>query len=338
MTEGAWKGMHSASEIRKVACLGVGVIGSSWASNFALEGREVMVYDVKQGYVDAALERVRRDLDFLVEKEILFPDTAEKCMKRLHPTTDVAEALSEVQFIQESGPEQYEAKHGILAQVDKYAPADAVFASSTSGLLISEIAKGTRHPQRCVGAHPYNPPYLIPLVELTRGEKTTDEFISLAYDFYRDLHKEPIVLKKECLGFIANRLQLALTREGADMIMRGMCTAEDVDKAVTYGPGPRWAFLGPYLLMELASSHGGFAASDAHFRPSAELWLQDMADWKTYPAGWTDTAQPQIWAEMAHRPPELGRTDEEIMEYRDDMLVELLKLHGKLHPRERQPV
>ncbi|MBP1736533.1 MAG: 3-hydroxyacyl-CoA dehydrogenase [Oscillospiraceae bacterium] len=327
--------MRQSAEGQRVACLGVGVIGASWATNFALEGCEVALYDISQDSVDRAMEHVRHDLDFLVTQEILFPDTADRCFARLHPTTDLAEALKDVRLIQESGPEHYEAKHKILEQVDRYAPPDAIFASSTSGLLITEIARGTRYPERCVGAHPYNPPHLIPLVELTRGEQTSEECLQWAYQFYQSLHKEPIILQKECLGFISNRLQLALSREGADLIMRGVCTVEDIDKAVTYGPGLRWAFLGPYLLMELASSQGGFVVADEHFRSSAQLWLKDMAKWEAYPDRWSEVAQTQIYDEMAHRPAEQGNNAAEIMEYRDRMLIELLKLHKKLHQRSR---
>lgn len=327
--------MSQSSDIRKVACIGVGVIGASWATNFALEGCEVAIFDVSMERVERALTHVRRELDFLVEKEILFADTAKKCMARIHPTTDMEEALRDVYFIQESGPESYEAKHRILEQVDQFAPTDAIYASSTSGLLITEIAKGSRYPERCIGGHPYNPPYLIPLVEITKGAQTTETCLQRAVQFYQDIHKEPIVLKKECMGFISNRLQLALSREGADMIMRGICTVEDIDKAVTYGPGLRWAFLGPYLLMELASVEGGFTKSDAHFRQSAQLWLKEMAKWEVYPECWTDVAQKQIYDEMEHRPIVQGRSTEDIIHYRDQMLIELLKLHGKLRQRSR---
>ena len=129
--------------------------------------------------------------------------------------------MADAQFIQESGPERLEIKQSILAQVEACAAADALYASSTSGLLISDIAAKAAHPERCVGAHPYNPPHLIPLVELTSGDKTDPALLRLAYDFYQSIGKEAVLLRRECPGFIANRLQLALYREVQDLVMRG---------------------------------------------------------------------------------------------------------------------
>ena len=165
--------------------------------------------------------------------------------ERIHYTTEMAQALEHAEFVQESGPESYEIKRKILAQMEEVLPADTVIASSTSGLLITKIAEDARHPERIVGGHPYNPPHLIPLVEIVRGEQSSDEAVTCAAAFYRALGKEPVVLNKEVSGFIANRLQVAVYREAIDLVVNGVCSLEDTDKALLWGPGIRWGIMGP---------------------------------------------------------------------------------------------
>ena len=245
-------------------------------------------------------------------------------------TTSIEEAVKDAQFLQESVLEQYEVKQNLLEEVDKHAPADAVFASSTSGLLITEIAKRSKHQERCLGAHPYNPPHLIPLVEISRGEKTSEETVKRARDFYKSLGKEPIVLRKEALGFISNRLSMALYREAADLVTRGVCSVEDIDKAVNFGPGLRYALMGPNLIYQLGGGQYGIKGLLKHVENSVQLWLEDMAAWKKWPPGWDETAQEGVNIEMANRPPEQGRTNEEIARWRDDGLIEILKFLKKI--------
>ena len=180
------------------------------------------------------------------------------------------------------------------------------------------------------GGHPYNPPHLIPLVEITRGEKTTEETVECAKAFYQKLGMEPVVLKKEALGFICNRLQMALYREVANLVMSGVCTVDDADKAVTFGPGICWGIMGPSLVFELGGGAGGVSGLMNHLHDSTTLWLQDMADWKEFPAEWAGIAQKGVDEELAHRPAEVGNTPETLAEWRDKMLIEELKLHHKL--------
>jgi carnitine 3-dehydrogenase len=314
----------------KVACLGAGVIGGSWAICFAMNGHKTALYDINDDILKVAMERARNNLEFLKEKGLMSEEQVQETLDRITATTDISQAVSDVKFIQESGPEKYELKQKIMEAVDDCAPADAVYASSTSGLLITEIAKSSRFPGRCVGGHPYNPPHLMPLVEITKGEKTGDEAVKTAYDFYKQLGKEPIILHKETLGFIANRLQIALAREAINLVLNGVCSVEDVDKAVTFGPGLRWAVMGPNLLQHLAGGAGGFKASHQHLRYSGELWLEDMATWTKFPEEWTEVGQEGVYKEMENRAPEFGRTEEELLRFRDDMLLKLLSMHGKL--------
>ncbi len=317
-------------EIRKTAVLGAGLIGSSWAANFLWKGFSVHIYDISDAALTTAEKRIRKNMEYLVSKGILTADKLNEALGLAKYTTSLAEAVKDVQFLQESVLEKYEVKQALLAEVDKHAPADAVFASSTSGLLITEIAKGSEHPERCLGAHPYNPPHLIPLVEISRGQKTSEETVKRACGFYMSLGKEPIVLRKEALGFISNRLSMALYREAVDLVMRGVCSVEDIDKAVNFGPGLRYALMGPNLIYQLGGGPQGIQGLLKHVENSVELWWEDMATWKKWPPGWYEKAQEGVNEEMANRIPEQGRTNEEIAGWRDDGLIEILKFLKKI--------
>lgn len=318
-------------KVTKVACVGTGVIGASWATNFALKGYPVNVYDVKEDLFDLARRRINESLEALAKNEVITYEEIPEITSRISYSTSMEETVKDVQFIQESGPENYEVKQDILAEIEKYAPVDAIYSSSTSGLLITEIAKFAKHPERCIGGHPYNPPHLIPLVECTKGEKTTEEFVQRAKAFYLSVGKEPVILQKEALGFIANRLQQGLFREAANLVMKGVCTVEDIDKATTFGPGIRWGIMGPALIFELGGGEKGIkGVFDDHMLPSINLWLEDMADFKEYPDGFADLIQKGVDEELKNRPAEIGQDRESLQQYRDDMLIALLKLHNKL--------
>lgn len=181
--------MESA-KIKNIAVLGgSGQIGSGWATNFLWKGYPVSIYDVSDECLQTVRGRIRGNLEYLVNKGVLTADKMNVALSLAKFTTKIEEALQDVQFIQEAVPEKYEIKQAVLKEVDRYAAQDAVFASSTSGLLITEIAKYSSLPERCLGAHPYNPPHLIPLVEISKGEKTNESSIRKAYDFYRSWGK-----------------------------------------------------------------------------------------------------------------------------------------------------
>ncbi len=318
------------NDIRDVAVIGSGVIGYSWALSFAMNGHKVRVYDVKDDALKLAKSRIHDSLENLVSNKVLNPNKIEKIESRISYTTSIENAVKNTKFIVESGPEKYEVKWSIVNDVEKYASEDAIIASSTSGLLITEIAKNAKHPERFIGAHPYNPPHLIPLVEITKGEKTKDENVQLAYDLYKSIKKEPVILQKEALGFICNRIQMAVYREVSDLVMRGVCSIEDADKAVTYGPGIRWAIMGPSLVFELGGGQGHIDGLMNHLNDSIKLWLNDMADWKEFPEQFPEIAREGVEESLKNRPKEIGNTDESLAEYRDKMLIEILKLHNKL--------
>ena len=317
--------------IDKIAVLGGGgVIGSGFAVNFAWKNMPVVIYDISAAALETARTRVSGALSYLAAQGVISPADAQAALGRITYTTDVAEAVKDAGFIQEAVLEQYAVKKELLALVDRHTSPTAIFASSTSGLLISEIARDSKHPERCVGAHPYNPPYLIPLIEVAKGEKTSDEAAARTMELYRSIGKEPILLQKEALGFIANRLQIALYREVVEIVKRGICSVEDVDKALCFGPGLRFALMGANMIFQLAAGPYGIKGALHHMGPSAEMWLADMADWKKFPEGWGDQAQEGVNAAMANRPADQGRTTEEIAKWRDEGLIMLLKYLKKI--------
>lgn len=319
-----------AEDIRVAASIGAGVIGYSWALKFAMAGLTVWAQNRSEESSELARERVRTSLDALVANGVYDEAQAAEIAGRIRYTTSIEEAVRDAQFIQESSSEHYEVKWELVRAIEAAAAPDAIVASSTSGLLVSEIAKDAKHPERFCGGHPYNPPHLIPLVEITKGDRTSEETVACAKEFYARVGMEPVVLQKEALGFICNRLQMALYREVANLVLSGACTIEDADKAVTFGPGIRWGIMGPSLVFELGGGKGGVSGLMNHLDESISLWLADMADWKSFPREFAQVAQEGVDAELAARPAEIGNTPESLASYRDHMLIELLKLHGKL--------
>lgn len=317
-------------DIKKVACVGAGVIGYSWALYFSLKKLEVNVYDISKEGLDLAKKRVHESLKSLIANKVLTLEESAEVEKRINYTLSIEDAVKNVQFIVESGPENYDVKRDMVKNMESFTSNKTIIVSSTSGLLISEIAKNAKNPERFIGAHPYNPPHLIPLVEITKGEKTSEEVVNVTKEFYKSIGKEPVVLQKEALGFICNRIQMALYREVCDLVMRGVCTVEDADKAVTYGPGLRWGIMGPSLVFELGGGENGISGLLQHLKPSIDLWLADMADFKNFPSEFGSIAQNGVNDEIKNRSLEIGNDKKSLEEYRDKMLIELLKLHNKL--------
>lgn len=319
--------MIKLEDIKKVSCIGSGVIGSGWAICYAMHEYDVAMYDINDGQLDVGKKYLTDSLNSMVDLGAISAKKAEEVQKKISWSTDLETTLKDTLFIQENGPEKVEVKQRILSQVEEFANPKAVYASSTSGLMISDITSNAKHPERCLGAHPYNPAHIIPLIELTKSEKTNPEYVTLAQKIYQAVGKEAIVLQKECPGYIANRLQLALGRECQDLIMRGVCTAEDVDKAVVYGPGLRWAIFGPNMIMQLCSPQG-LRETYKTFK-GADAWLKDMANWTEQPEGFGEIAQAQVDTMMKNFPDGIGHNNDDCAKYRDKMLINILKLHGK---------
>lgn len=317
------------TEIERACCYGSGLIGSGWATNFILAGVETKMYDLRQDLLNNAAELVKKNLTFFLDEGLISQEQMDQALGRLVLTTDPEEALKDVQFVQENTPERIEIKRSAIAVMEKYCGDTVVIASSTSGLLISDIAAAAKHPERFVGAHPYNPVYLLPLVEVTRGKETSDEAVNEAYAFYKQVRMEPVVLKKEAFGFIANRLQHVLYREAADLVYRGVCTMEDVDRAALFGPGLRWGLMGPNMVFQLGGGAGGIEGLLKHMGPTMELCYKDACKWDSMPMDYIEKTQPMMDEIMKQRAPETGNTNEEIELFRDRGLLMLLKYHGK---------
>ncbi|MEO1315911.1 MAG: 3-hydroxyacyl-CoA dehydrogenase NAD-binding domain-containing protein [Pseudomonadota bacterium] len=255
-----------------VAILGAGVIGASWASLFLAAGHHVRVHDpasdaetAVRAYVDGAWPALSR----LGLAERGTPDAIS-----FH--TDPAEAVEGIAFAQESVPERVEIKHALYARIEDAFPANAVIASSASGLTLTEMQAGWRDPRRLVLGHPFNPPHLVPLVEVMGNERTDADAVPAAEALYEDAGKVTIRVEKEVPGHVANRLQAALWREAIHLVLEGVASVKDVDTAIWAGPGQRWAAMGPSTLFHLAAGAGGLEEYCRRYGPSFNRWWDDL--------------------------------------------------------------
>ncbi|MAM77003.1 3-hydroxyacyl-CoA dehydrogenase NAD-binding domain-containing protein [Tistrella mobilis] len=256
----------------RIAVLGAGTIGMSWAALFAASGREVVVYDPAPDTEARCRRLVAASADAL--SALGQPQAGDD--SRMRFTTDPAEAVDGAGFVQESVPERVEVKHALYARIaDRLAP-QAIIGSSTSGLTLGQLQAGCAVPGRLIIAHPFNPPHLIPLVELMGNDLTDADVIDTADAFYTGLGKVCVRLHKEVPGHIANRLQAAIWREAIHLAAEGVASVEDIDKAVAYGPGLRWAAMGPVSLFHLGGGPGGIRAFCDHLGGAFQSWWQDL--------------------------------------------------------------
>ncbi|MDD7363377.1 MAG: 3-hydroxyacyl-CoA dehydrogenase NAD-binding domain-containing protein [Firmicutes bacterium] len=314
------------TEFQKIANIGGGVIGSSFSIIFARGGLNVTNISRNDDGVKRTQTKIETMLDQLLEKDVIDAEEKEDILSRISYSTDMEEVLKDVDYVQENWPETMEKKREVVELFEKYAPDDAVLASSTSGLLVSEIAKNAKHPERILGVHPYNPPHIIPLIEIIKGEKTDEALPEKVKTFFSDLGKIPVVLNKEVPGYIANRLQAAVFRESIDLVVNGVATMEDVDKALTFGPGIRWGIMGSALNFELASDKGLEGMVDV-IGKSMLTWLDDMATWTEFPDDMSKVYEGVDEA-IENRPKEIGDNREDLNDYRTSMLIDILKLHN----------
>lgn len=263
----------SGDRIERVAIVGTGVIGASWAAHFLAHGLDVVATDPAPD----AERRLRADVAAhwpTLSRFGLAPDASPD---RLAFHADLATAVRDADFVQENGPEREAVKHELYAVLDAATRPDVVLASSSSGLLPSVIARGcAEHPERVVIGHPFNPPHLIPLVEVVPGERTAPDAVDRAFAFYEQVGKRPIKLRQELPGHVANRLQAALWQEAYSLVERGVATVADIDTAIAHGPGLRWAVLGPFVNQHLSGGPGGLAHVLEHLGPPTEAWWRDL--------------------------------------------------------------
>jgi carnitine 3-dehydrogenase len=239
--------------IRRIAVVGTGVIGASWAAQYLARGLDVVATNPNSD-AEAAL---RKYVDEAWEQLEVIGLSAGAARDRLTFTTNMKEALSSVDFVQENGPERPDFKIKLFADMDDATPADSLIASSSSGITPSVMQSKCKHPERVLIGHPFNPPHIIPLVEVVGGTKTSPDAIDQAMKFYSSNGKKPIHLLKELPGHVANRLQAALYREVLYLIEQGVLGVEDADTAVSWGPGLRWGVMGPNLLWHIGGGEGG---------------------------------------------------------------------------------
>jgi len=305
------------SEIRSVAVVGAGTVGASWAAFFALHGLEVRVFDVHEPTRRAAEGILRGHLQRLVALGLAEADRVAGV--RVTVADGLEAAVAGADFVQESAVERYDVKRELFAQLDAMTAPDCLLASSSSGLLISEIQTVMGHPERAFIAHPFNPPHLIPLVELVAGKATAAESVARARSFFRGLGKEPVVLNREVPGHLANRLAAALWREAIDLVASGVASVEDVDTALRAGPGLRWAIMGQHLIYHLGGGQGGYGAFIDHIGKAFEEYWRGMATWTEIPAAAREAIIAGVQAEAQ------GRSLPELAAERDRKLAAILK-------------
>jgi carnitine 3-dehydrogenase len=264
-------GRPSPEAVATVAVVGTGVIGAGWAAHFLRMGYDVAAWDPGPGAAER-LTALVEDAWPVLERLGLRQGASRS---RLRFAGSLAEAAADAQFVQESAPEVLDAKIALLAELDAATPRDVVVASSTSGFMMSEMAVSTKTPGRFVVGHPFNPPYLIPLVEIVGGRDTDPAAVAWAGKFYAHTGKVCLTMDREVPGFVGNRLQEALWREALHMIDSGEATVQQIDDSITYGPGLRWALMGPMLTFHLAGGQGGIAHMLDHFGPALlEPWTR----------------------------------------------------------------
>jgi 3-hydroxyacyl-CoA dehydrogenase len=309
----------SNKPIRRIAIIGTGVIGASWSALFLAKGLEVSATDVAPN-AEAALRRFVDAAWPALKRLGLSPGASQSNLKF---TADLAQAIAVADLVQENGPERIDFKKKLYGQLDELLPPDVIIASSSSGLTMSEIQSGAAtHPERCVIAHPFNPPHLIPLVEIVGGAKTSEETIRRAAEFYTSIGQRTVRLNKEMPGHVANRLQAALAREVYYLVSEGVVSAADVDTALCWGPGLRWGVMGNMLLNHLGGGQGGIE----HF---FQQFTGPMTAW------WKVLGQPVLTPEVQKKlvdsvHAEVGsRTIDELAAERDEVLLGLLELRAK---------
>jgi 3-hydroxyacyl-CoA dehydrogenase len=300
--------------ITRVAVVGTGVIGASWAAYFLAHGLDVDATDPSPDAEARLREAVAQHWPTLQRFGLAEGASVERL--RFHATLE--DAVRDADFVQENGPERLDFKIDLFRRMDAAAKPQAILASSSSGLAISGVQSGCAHPERVVLGHPFNPPHLIPLVEVIGGTATSPATIERAMAFYAAIGKRPIHVKREVKGHIANRLQAALWREAFHLVDQGVASVADIDAAIAHGPGLRWAVMGPFMNLHLSGGAGGIAHVLAHLGGPIEDW-------------WKDLGAPSMTAELKQQvtdgvAAELGeRQTSELEAARDTLLLNLIR-------------
>src|SRR6267143_1644949 len=312
--------MSNNKPIRRIAIIGTGVIGASWTALFLAKGLDVIATDIAPD-AETSLRRFVKSAWPALERLGLAPGASQS---NLTFTGELLAAVRAADFVQENGPERIDFKKKLYQQLDEALRADVIIASSSSGLTMSEIQSACRlHPERCVIGHPFNPPHLVPLVEIVGGTLTSEATIQRAAAFYTALGKQTVRLRKEVLGHVANRLQAALAREVYHLVANDVVSVADVDKALSWGPGLRWGIMGQVLLNHLGGGQGGIE----HF---FDQFTGPMTAW------WKVLGSPELTPEVRRKlidglHAEVGtRTVSDLEAERDEILLALLEARRRV--------
>lgn len=311
-------------DIKTVGVVGVGVIGASWTALFLYKGFKVKVYDPYPIDQELFKKRIYANLSDLraLDQQEHSGYNLQDLLLNLELHNNLKDAVADTDFIQENAPERLELKQKLYQEITSYCPEKTLIASSSSGLKVTDFQKDATHPERIFLGHPFNPPHLLPLVEIVGGNLTDPQLLKRASAFYQRLGKHPIILNKEVKGHVANRLQAALWREAFSLVKDGVCSAEDVDIAITSGPGLRWALFGPYINMELANQKG-FKEAIHHLGPPMTEWWNDMQAFQ-HSEETTELLEAQTNELL------MQYQDVDLYQKRDKGLVDILKLRQQL--------
>ncbi len=313
-----------------IAVIGAGTMGAGIAQIFAQAGHPVRLQARRRETLEAALHRIRVNQDELIRHDLLGAADAETARVRITVTQDLGEALADAAFVSENIPEQLDVKQALFADLDRLASPKTILSTNTSSLPITEVARDTKYPERVVGFHWFNPPHLIPLVEVIRGERTADAALDETYRLAQAIGKSPIRVQKDIPGFVGNRLQRALEREFFYLERIGACSGADLEVALKQGLGFRWSVVGPL-------EHADLAGVDTHAATVALL----------FPLLSNDTAPPPLFAQLAAQGRLGAKTGGGVYEYgpgdverilarRNTMLIDFIKVLKK-HPALRDP-
>ena len=312
------------NKINKIAVIGTGVIGTGWIIRMLAHNKKVTAFDLNIKQKAILVKEVKRSLPFVKK---LFKKKSIN-LKNLSFKTSLTETLKDVDFIQECVTENYNLKTKLMSDIDKYSKPNSIIASSSSGLLPSIIFSKCKNSHRGIVGHPFNPVYMLPAVEIVPGKKTSKIILRKANNFYRSISMNPITVKKELPGYLADRLQEALWREGLHIINEGYATTKDLDRAIEDGPGLRWSLMGTFLTFHLAGGKSGMKHMLEQFGPALKL-------------PWTKLKAPCLSNKLIKRLVEgtkkqsKGKSVEKISNIRDKYLLDLLLMRKKFEKKLR---
>jgi len=312
------------SSIKKVAVIGTGVIGAGWIIRCLAHNKIVYAFDKDPKLKNSLIKEIKRTWPFVKK---LFKKNKLN-LKNFYYFTSLEKTLKDAEFIQECATENYALKTKLMSTIGNYAKPNAIISSSSSGLLPTRIYSKCKNPQRSLIGHPFNPVYLLPAVEIVPGKKTTAKYLNQAKKFYKSISMNPIMVKKELPGYLSDRLQEALWREGLHIINEGYATTEDLDRAIEDGPGLRWSLMGTFLTFHLAGGKAGMKHMLEQFGPALKL-------------PWTKLKAPKLTKNLSSRiisgtkNQSKGKSVSMISNIRDEYLVELQMMRKKYEKKLR---